>query len=96
MNRKAIGYVDGHLVQWDVRQVTWCRVCATRESADHHGLCVRCDADARLLVESAVDAMTHPSGTREPDLEPDLEPGTGGTMEHPLRQGHAWPRRSGR
>ena len=52
MNPKAYGMVDGHLVQWDVRRITWCTVCGARERAGSHGLCARCDADARLLVES--------------------------------------------
>lgn len=52
MNPKAYGIVDGHLVQWEVRSVTWCDVCETRESAGPDGLCVRCAADAQLLVES--------------------------------------------
>jgi hypothetical protein len=52
MNPKIHGFVDGHPVEWEVRHVTWCHVCGTRESAGRDGLCVRCAADARLLVDS--------------------------------------------
>ena len=53
MNPIAFGLVDGHLVSWEVRHVTWCSVCGARECATAHGLCVRCDAGAQLLVASA-------------------------------------------
>jgi hypothetical protein len=52
MFHKAHGYIDGHFVEWDVRRITWCSVCQARESAGRSGLCVRCETDARLLVDS--------------------------------------------
>ena len=55
MNRKAYAFVDGHLVQWEVRNITWCNVCETRESTDG-GLCVRCAIDARVLIDSVFGA----------------------------------------
>jgi hypothetical protein len=55
MNPIAVGFVDGHLVAWEVRHVTWCSVCGHRESATNHGLCVRCDADAQLLIANAFE-----------------------------------------
>jgi hypothetical protein len=57
MYPKAYGYVDGHLVQWDVRRVAWCSACGTRESSTRSRLCVRCEADARLLVDSVFGAV---------------------------------------
>jgi hypothetical protein len=62
----AYGYVDGHLVAWQVRHITWCTVCGTRESTCEGGLCVRCETDARLLVES-VFVSTGPAGQRRAD-----------------------------
>lgn len=56
MNPKAYAFVDGHLVEWEVRRVTWCHVCGHRESAGRDGLCVRCAADAQLLVDSVFGA----------------------------------------
>ena len=56
MNHKAFGIVEGRLVSQGVRHITWCHVCATREATSRSGLCVRCDADARLLIASVFDA----------------------------------------
>jgi hypothetical protein len=52
----AFGLIDGHIVEWKVRRITWCRVCEQRESTSRAGLCARCVADSRLLVLSALDA----------------------------------------
>lgn len=57
MNPKAYGIVDGHLVSWDIRHVTWCDVCGSREATGRDGLCVRCDADARMLIASVFDSI---------------------------------------
>jgi hypothetical protein len=58
MDRFAYGLLEGHLVLWQVRHIRWCDVCERREASTRAGLCARCDADARLLVESAL--MTDP------------------------------------
>jgi hypothetical protein len=56
MNPKAHAFVDGHLVTWEVRHITWCAVCATREAVHSDGLCVRCAVDAQLLIDSVLGA----------------------------------------
>jgi hypothetical protein len=54
MNEFLRGVVAGHPVTWQVRHIRWCPVCDQREGAAQAGLCVRCEADARLLVDSAL------------------------------------------
>lgn len=49
MSNIAFGFVDGHLVTWTVRDVTWCSVCGERESTTEDGWCVRCEADVLVL-----------------------------------------------
>jgi hypothetical protein len=60
VSRFAYGLIDGHVVAWQVRHITWCCVCEQRESTSRAGLCARCEADSRLLVHSALEMVPGP------------------------------------